>query len=157
MGIRLDRLIKSAQTDKKITAAEAAKIVTEVKANGTVSATEKAALTSLLAQRSSKFEPAARTQLEALLQGGPPPPPPPGGDPYAAMTQKLTDAAAGGLTGNELAAAEKAVSTKYGSAVAKEVLTRALGARIGDKNSHLPVLCTSQNPSKDFANFFDEI
>lgn len=134
MGVRLDRLIQQARQDSKISKAEVEAMIKEVKANGTVSAAEKAALKKVLSQSASSFDAAAKSQLENFLSGGvqPPPPPPPSTDPYAAMTEKLTAAAAGGLTGNELASAEQAISSKYGAQVAKDVLTRALGARTGD-------------------------
>jgi protein-glutamine gamma-glutamyltransferase len=133
MGVRLDRLIRSAQSDSKITDTEVDSLIAEVKANGVVSKTEKASLNKVLQVSASQFEPAAKAKLEAFLSGGtPPPPPPPASDPYTVMTQKLTTAAEGGLSGNELAGAERDIASKYGSQVAKDVLLRALGARTGD-------------------------
>ncbi len=132
MGLRLDRLIQTAKSDSKITSAEVDLMIAEVKSSGLVSKNEKATLSKVLTRSASQFEPSAKAKLEAFLQGGAPAQPPPSSDPYAAMTEKLTKAAEGGLTGNELAAAEKEISSRYGSQVAKEVLLRALGARSGE-------------------------
>lgn len=70
MGVRLDRLIKAAQTDTKISTTEVKQLLAEVNANGKVSAAEKAALAKVLANRTTAFEPAARAELETFLQGG---------------------------------------------------------------------------------------
>lgn len=133
MTVRLNRLITAAKTDTTISKTEVEAMLAEVNANGKVSSREKATLRKLLKDTTATWEPEAKASLERFLTGGgPTPPPPPSTDPYAAMTQKLTDAVSGGLTGTELAAAERDISARYGPTVAKEVLLRALGARSGD-------------------------
>lgn len=130
MGIKLDRLIKSAVTDNKVTRAEVDQLAAEVKSNGKVSKAEAKALKALLATHSSKFEPEARTALNALLGAGPqPPPPPPAGDAISDMSKLLADASAGGVDARELQAAVAAVTAKYGTPAARDALMKSLNVK----------------------------
>jgi hypothetical protein len=55
MGVKLDRLIRAATQDTKVTKAEVDALAKEANANGILSKTEKKKLQKLLDQRASSF------------------------------------------------------------------------------------------------------
>ena len=130
MGVRLERIITAAKKDSVITTGEVDQMLAEVNKGGVVSTTEKKQLRAALTQAASMFEPAAKEKLSTFLGGGVTPPPVVTAEQI--LASKLEAAKDGGFTGNELKDAEGAIAAKYGAQVAKDVLTKAIGARAGE-------------------------
>lgn len=78
MTTTIRRMGAAAVTDRKFTADEAKAIVAQAKANGVVTAQEKADLQAIMTKYADTFQAGALDVIKALLDPQPPPPPPAG-------------------------------------------------------------------------------
>lgn len=78
MTSAISRMGSKAAADRSFTLDEAKTLVAKAKENGVVSASEKAALKSIIAQYKDTFQAGALDALKALVEPQPPPPPPAG-------------------------------------------------------------------------------